>query len=377
MAIKFSLQKKDKLARAGVIETAHGEITTPVFMPVGTCGTVKGLTPEMVELAGAEIILGNTYHLMLRPGAEVVQNLGGLHRFMNWRKPLLTDSGGFQIMSLAGLRKISEEGAAFSSHLNGERRLLTPESSIEIQKMLGADISMCLDECLSWPTDEKRALLSMRRSMRWAARSKAAFCEREGYGIFGIQQGSVFRSQREESARLLLALGFDGYAIGGLAIGEGQKTMFEVLDYSLSLFPENKPRYLMGVGKPGDMLGAVMRGVDMMDCIMPTRSGRTAQAFTSRGALNMRNRRHREDARPLDAECDCYTCKNYSRAYLAHLTHAGEMLGATLLSLHNVHFYVSLMKKMQEAIRRGQAAGFADAFLEKYSSVETDFEENT
>lgn len=366
MAIKFELKNKDGKARAGVFETAHGEVHTPVFMPVGTVGTVKSLTPEMVAETGAEIILGNAYHLMLRPGAEIVEKMGGLHKFINWPKAILTDSGGFQVMSLSKLRKITEEGVKFASHLSGERHMLTPEASVTIQHKVDANITMCLDECLPWPVEKKKAYYSMLRSMRWAERSKAAFQDREGYGIFGIQQGSMFAEFREQSANELLKIGFDGYAIGGLAIGEGQKMMFEVLDYAPDFFPEDKPRYLMGVGKPDDMVGAVMRGIDMMDCIMPTRSGRTGQAFTSKGALNLRNAKYREDVAPLDAKCDCYTCQNYTRAYISHLVRAEEILGSTLLSLHNVYFYVNLMKKMRTAILDNKAADFANQFLSDY-----------
>ncbi len=366
MAIKFELKNSNGKARAGIFHTAHGEVETPIFMPVGTCGTVKALTPEMVEGAGAQIILGNTYHLMLRPGADLVEKMGGLHKFMRWHKPILTDSGGFQVMSLSGLRKITEEGVKFSSHLSGERIMLTPEKSIGIQHQLDSNITMCLDECLPWPVEKKKAYYSMQRSMRWAKRSRDAFINREGYGIFGIQQGSMFPDLREQSAQALLEIGFDGYAIGGLAIGEGQKTMFEVLDYAPDMFPADKPRYLMGVGKPDDMVGAVMRGIDMMDCIMPTRSGRTGQAFTHKGAINLRNAQYREDAKPLDEKCDCYACRNYTRAYVAHLVRAGEILGSTLLSLHNVHFYVNLMKDMRRAILNNKAADFANQFLDEY-----------
>ena len=350
---RFELLKQDGKARLGKLHTAHGVIHTPVFMPVGTAGTVKGMKLEDVERMGAEIILGNTYHLMLRPGAERVARLGGLHKMINWKRPILTDSGGFQVMSLSGLRKITEEGVTFQSHLDGSKHYLTPERSIEIQHLLGSTITMALDECPPYPCDEKKLKKSVDMSMRWAARSKAAFVPREGYGIFGINQGGVDPKMREESAQKLIEIGFDGYAIGGLAVGEGQELMFQALEFTPDFLPKDKPRYLMGVGKPLDIIGAVYRGVDMFDCVIPTRVARNARAFTSEGELNLRNAKYAEDASPLDPTCDCYSCKHYTRAYLHHLIKAGEMLGAMLMTEHNLHFYQNLMRRIRAAIEEG------------------------
>ncbi|MDR2098813.1 MAG: tRNA guanosine(34) transglycosylase Tgt [Rickettsiales bacterium] len=363
MSLKFEIKGKSGKARLGVLSTAHGEIHTPCFMPVGTAATVKALRPEDVAAAGAEIILGNTYHLMLRPTAELVARHGGLHKFMNWPGPILTDSGGFQVMSLSALRKITEDGVEFQSHIDGgTKHMLSPERSVGIQHMLDSDITMCFDECLSWPVEKRAAELSMRMSMRWAKRSHDAFKNRDGYGIFGIAQGSMFRDLRLESAATLAAMQFDGYAVGGLAIGEPQETMFEVLDYTAEALPADKPRYLMGVGKPSDIAGAVARGIDMFDCVMPTRSGRTGQAFVRGGTLNINNARYRDDPGALDEECRCPTCLCYSRAYLHHLFGAKEILGYTLLSQHNIWHYQDLMRDIRLAIAEDRFEEFAAGF---------------
>lgn len=358
----FKLNAKDGAARAGVIKTGRGDVRTPAFMPVGTAGTVKAMLPESVAATGADILLGNTYHLMLRPGAERVADLGGLHRFMNWDKPILTDSGGFQVMSLAGMRKVTEEGVRFTSHIDGTRHMLSPERSMEIQRLLGSDIAMCFDECPALPAPDKAIAKSMRLSMRWAERSKAAFGERSGHALFGIQQGGLNRELREESAEALVALGFDGHAIGGLAVGEGQDAMFAVLDHAPAMLPHDKPRYLMGLGKPDDIVGAVKRGVDMMDCVLPSRSGRTGQAFTRRGTVNVKNARHANDPRPLDDSCSCPACRNYSRAYLHHVFRAGEMISGMLLTWHNLHYYQELMADIRDAIREGRFLTFETEF---------------
>jgi queuine tRNA-ribosyltransferase len=362
MSRLFHIDATDGRARTGRIVTPRGAIRTPAFMPVGTAGSVKAMLPESVAATGAEIILGNTYHLMLRPGAERVAALGGLHRFMNWERPILTDSGGFQVMSLAELRRLSEEGVRFRSHIDGKEHLLTPESSMEIQRLLGADIVMAFDECTPYPVEEAEAAKSMRLSMRWARRSREAFGERPGHLLFGIQQGSIFSDLREESSAALKEIGFDGYAIGGLAVGEGQERMFGVLDYATGLLPEDRPRYLMGVGKPDDIVGAVMRGIDMFDCVLPTRSGRTGQAFTRRGTVNLRNARHAADPRPLDPDCACPACRGYSRAYLHHVTRAGEIIASMLLTWHNLHYYQELMAGLRAAIGERRLADFAKAF---------------
>jgi len=350
MGLKFEVIEKDGKARRGKLITKHGVVNTPAFMPVGTCATVKAMMPESVAATGAEILLGNTYHLMLRPGADLVEKMGGLHKFMNWNKPILTDSGGFQVMSLSGLRKIREDGVSFASHIDGRQYFLSPEESMKIQHKLDSNITMCFDECVKLPAPYEEVKKSMEMSMRWAKRSKEAFVDREGYGIFGIQQGGDYKDLREISAKKLCEIGFDGYAIGGLAVGEGQKTMFEVLDYAPLMFPEDKPRYLMGVGKPDDILGAVMRGVDMFDCVMPTRSGRTSQAFTRFGTINIRNSRHKEDWRPVEEGCDCPLCTNYSRAYIHHLQKANEILAVMLLTWHNIRYYQRLMQELRNAI---------------------------
>jgi queuine tRNA-ribosyltransferase len=349
----------DGCARAGVLHTAHGAVETPVFMPVGTAGTVKAMTADAVRATGASIVLGNTYHLMLRPGAELVARLGGLHRFMDWPGPILTDSGGFQIMSLGKLRTLDADGVTFRSHLDGAKLRLTPESAVEIQRLLDSTISMVLDECTPFPASHAEAEASMELSMRWAARGRAVFDAREGYGLFGIVQGGVFPDLRARSAASLLGVGFEGYAIGGLAVGEGQAFMFEVLDAVVKLLPAEKPRYLMGVGTPDDLLGAVARGVDMFDCVMPTRAGRTARAYTSRGVLNLRNARHAQDSGPIDAGCACPACGRHSRAYLHHLFRASEMLGPMLLTWHNLTYYQALMRGMRIAIEAGRFGEFA------------------
>ena len=364
MSLKFEIDKKIGKSRLGRLITKHGTVHTPAFMPVGTCGTVKAMMPESVAATGAEILLGNTYHLMLRPGADLVEKMGGLHKFMNWDKPILTDSGGFQVMSLSGLRKLKEEGVTFRSHVDGKKFFLSPEESMKIQHKLDSNITMCLDECTPYPSTYEDCAKSMRMSMRWAKRSKDAFIDRDGYGIFGIQQGNVYKDLRAESAEALKKIGFDGYAIGGLAIGEGQEKMFEVLDYAPDMLPEDKPRYLMGVGRPDDIVGAVLRGVDMFDCVMPTRSGRTAQAFTKYGAINVRNARHREDPRPLEEGCDCPLCAHYSRAYIHHLHKCNEILGVMLLSWHNVRYYERLMQGLREAIKNDTLELYAATFYE-------------
>ncbi len=351
--ISFSLDATDGKARTGVISTPRGDIRTPAFMPVGTAGTVKAMMPESVRATGADILLGNTYHLMLRPTAERIDRLGGLHKFMNWDRPILTDSGGFQVMSLAGLRKLNEEGVTFASHVDGSKHVITPERSMEIQKLLGSDIVMCFDECPALPASDEDVAKSMRMSMRWAQRSKDAFGDRPGHALFGIMQGGVTPDLREESAKALVDIGFDGYAVGGLAVGEGQEAMFGVLDYAPDFLPQDKPRYLMGVGKPDDIVGAVKRGIDMMDCVLPSRSGRNGQVFTRRGTLNMKNARHADDPRPMDEACTCPACTQYSRAYLHHVYRSHEMISGMLLTWHNLHYFQDIMQGMRDAIAAG------------------------
>ena len=362
---QFNINATDGRARTGVINTPKGEIRTPAFMPVGTAATVKAMMPENVRATGADILLGNTYHLMLRPGAERVHNLGGLHKFMNWQGPILTDSGGYQVMSLTDLRKLTEEGVKFKSHIDGSLHNLTPEYSMEIQRLLGSDIVMSFDECTPFPATEKQAKSSMDLSMRWAQRSRDAFGDRPGYALFGIQQGSTFKDMRAESAEKLTKIGFDGYDVGGLAVGEGQDLMFEVLEYAPNQLPQDKPRYLMGVGKPDDIVGAVQRGIDMFDCVLPSRSGRTGQALTRRGAINMRNSRHRDDQRPLDETCECPCCKNYSRAYIHHVHKAGEIISSMLLTWHNLHYYQILMSELRDAI----ATNSLDAYVAEFHAI--------
>ena len=334
-------------------------------MPVGTAATVKAMMPDSVRATGADILLGNTYHLMLRPTAERIDRLGGLHKFMNWERPILTDSGGFQVMSLNELRKMSEHGVTFKSHIDGSSHELTPERSMEIQRLLGSDIVMCFDECTPFPATEEESLRSMQLSMRWAERSREAFGDRPGHALFGIQQGSVFKDQRAESAEKLRAIGFEGYAVGGLAVGEGQELMFDVLDYAPGMLPEDKPRYLMGVGKPDDIVGAVQRGIDMFDCVLPSRSGRTGQAFTRRGVVNVKNARHIDDPRPLDEDCSCPCCANYSRAYLNHVFRAQEIISSMLVTWHNLHYYQQLMAGLRDAI----AAQALDRFVADFHAL--------
>ena len=358
----FDLAATDGRARTGVIQTPRGDIRTPAFMPVGTAATVKAMMPESVAATGADILLGNTYHLMLRPTAERIDRLGGLHRFMNWDKPILTDSGGFQVMSLADLRKMTEKGVTFRSHIDGSKHELTPERSMEIQRLLGSDIVMCFDECPALPADRDRIAQSMQLSMRWAQRSRDAFGDRPGHALFGIQQGGLEQDLREESAKALREIGFEGYAIGGLAVGEGQEAMFACLDYAPDQLPKDKPRYLMGVGKPDDIVGAVKRGVDMMDCVLPSRSGRTGQAFTRRGVVNIKNARHADDPRPLDEGCSCPACSNYSRAYLHHVFRAQEMISGMLLTWHNLRYFQQIMSGMREAIAAGRFADWETGF---------------
>lgn len=350
MTLHWTHSAGDGTARAGTLHTAHGEVPTPVFMPVGTAGTVKAMTADAVRSTGARMVLGNTYHLMLRPTAERVAKLGGLHRMMDWHGPILTDSGGFQVMSLTGLRKMDADGVTFRSHIDGSYHRLTPERSVEIQHLLGADVTMCFDECTPFPATHDQAAESMRLSMRWAARSRSAFTPRDGHGLFGIVQGSTYDDLRAESVAALTAIGFEGYAIGGLAVGEGQAEMLRVLDVTVPLLPQAAPRYLMGVGTPHDLVEAVRRGVDMFDCVIPTRSGRTGRAYTSRGVLNLRNARHADDPAPLDPDCDCPACTKHSRAYLHHLIKAEEMLGPMLLTWHNIRYYQTLMARLRRAI---------------------------
>jgi len=360
--LKTQGPKNPGQARTGSLLTAHGAFDTPAFMPVGTAATVKAMTPKAVSETGAGCILANTYHLMLRPGPERIERLGGLHKFMNWQGPILTDSGGYQVWSLADLRKMDENGVEFRSHLDGTIHHLSPERAIEIQHLLGADITMVLDECTSLEADKDEVARSMQLSMRWAERCKQAFQERDGYGLFGIVQGGLHNDLRAQSAEALENIGFDGYAIGGLSVGEGQEEMFRILDGVTPLLPQDRPRYLMGVGKPADLLGGVKRGIDMFDCVLPTRSGRTDQAFTRRGQLNMRNARHKDDPRPLDDACNCPACTGHSRAYLHHLVMAKEILGAMLLTWHNLHYYQDLMADMRHAINEGVFDAFEAAF---------------
>ncbi|ADE38272.1 tRNA guanosine(34) transglycosylase Tgt [Candidatus Puniceispirillum marinum] len=361
-AFSYDLLSTDGTARRGRLHTAWGVVETPVFMPVGTAATVKGMMPESVKSTGASIILANTYHLMLRPGAERVGRLGGVRKMMGWDGPLLTDSGGFQVMSLGPLRKLDEDGVTFKSHLDGSKHRLTPERSTEIQHLLDATITMAFDECTPFPAEKTVAADSMRLSMRWAKRSRDAFVPREGYGQFGIVQGSVFADLRAESVAALGDIGFEGYAIGGLAVGEGQEAMFEALEFTTPLMQTDKPRYLMGVGKPSDLVGGVARGVDMFDCVLPTRSGRTGQGFTRRGPINIKNARHAEDNRPIDEACSCPACSRFSRAYLHHLFKADEVQGLMLLSWHNIQYYQDLMADMRAAIEAGTFAQFEKNF---------------
>lgn len=370
---KFTISATDGKARTGCMQMQRGDIRTPAFMPVGTAATVKAMKPETVREIGADIILGNTYHLMLRPGAERVARLGGLHKFMNWQRPILTDSGGYQVMSLSELRKLTEQGVEFRSHIDGSKHMLTPERSMEIQRLLGSDIVMAFDECPR--ADQPRDVIaeSMELSMRWARRSRAGFDSGGEHAaksaLFGIQQGTLDEDLRQISAEKLIEIGFDGYAVGGLAVGEGQEAMFATLDFAPDQLPQDKPRYLMGVGKPDDLVGAVERGIDMFDCVLPTRSGRNGQAFTWHGPLNLRNAKHAEDTGPLDERCACDVCNTYSRAYLHHLQKSGEILGAMLVTEHNLSFYQQLMQAMRDAIAEGRFATFAADFRRDYLSA--------
>jgi queuine tRNA-ribosyltransferase len=366
----FELGCADGAARTGVVRLARGTVLTPAFMPVGTAATVKAMLPDSVEKTGADIVLANTYHLMLRPGAERIAMLGGLHKFMNWPWPILTDSGGYQVMSLSGLRHLSEEGVRFRSHIDGSEHFLSPERAMEIQDLLGSDIQMVLDECPAYPGTEAEIESSLALSMRWAKRSKAAF---SGKGAcFGIVQGGIYPHLRQRSVHELIAIGFDGYAVGGLAVGEGQSAMFDVLEATVPQLPHDRPRYLMGVGKPDDIVGAVLRGIDMFDCVLPTRSGRNGQAFTWEGALNLRNARHADDSSPLDPACACPACRSYSRAYLHHVVKAGEIIASMLLTWHNLHFFQDVMRALREAASHRMTAEFAAQFLKRYHGGETD-----
>ncbi len=374
--LKFEFLKEDSgsnKSRLGLLTTKHGCIHTPCFMPVGTAGTVKAVKMESVRASGAEIILGNTYHLMMRPGADTVLHFGGLHKFTGWDGPILTDSGGFQVMSLSGLRKLSEDGVEFQSHIDGGvKHFLTPEKSIQIQHKLDSNITMCLDECLALPCEYSDSVKSMCMSMRWAKRSRNAFIDRDGYGIFGIVQGATFKDLRLESVDALVNIGFDGYAVGGLAVGEPQSTMIEVLSYTCPALPNDKPRYLMGVGKPDDIVLGVEQGIDMFDCILPTRSGRTGQAFTKTGAINIKNSKWKMCTDPIDTTCNCPTCKKYSVGYLHHLFNTSELLGYTLLTEHNLYFYQNLMHDIREAIKNDNFDSFKAQFFKTYDTKRID-----
>jgi queuine tRNA-ribosyltransferase len=370
MSLSLTIGATDGASRTGLIATARGEIRTPAFMPVGTAGTVKAMLPQSVRETGADIILGNTYHLMLRPGAERIARLGGLHKFMDWERPILTDSGGFQVMSLSKLRKITEDGVRFQSHIDGSDHFLSPERAMEIQRLLGSDIQMVLDECPAYPASRDDIEKSLALTTRWAERSKAAFGEQPGRACFGIVQGGIFADLRRRSAEALIEIGFDGYAMGGLAVGETQSAMFDTLDATLPHLPADKPRYLMGVGKPDDIAGAVLRGIDMFDCVIPTRSGRNAQAFTREGTLNLRNARHAEDQAPLDDKCACPACRQFSRAYLHHTVKANEIIAAMLLTWHNLTYYQDLMESLREAIAEGRLAARVEEIARAYARTD-------
>ncbi len=365
-SFQFEISATDGNARTGIIRTPRGDIRTPAFMPVGTAGTVKAMLPQSVRETGADIVLGNTYHLMLRPGAERVAQLGGLHRFSGWERPILTDSGGFQVMSLSKLRKITEEGVAFRSHIDGSAQFLSPERAMEIQRLLGSDIQMVLDECPAYPATRETIEASLALSMRWAARSKSAFGEQPGRACFGIVQGGVFADLRRRSAESLREIGFDGYAVGGLAVGEDQGAMFEVLDGTVPHLPAARPHYLMGVGKPDDIAGAVLRGIDMFDCVLPTRSGRNGQAFTRLGTVNLRNARHADDSGPLDDSCGCPACRQFSRAYLHHLVKAKEILASMLLTWHNLQYFQTMMAALRDGIAQGRVSAVAARIMAAY-----------
>ena len=358
----FTLHGTDGNARLGTVHTLHGDVRTPAFMPVGTVGTVKGLYLDQVEATGADIILGNTYHLMLRPGAEEVAKLGGLHHFIGWKRPILTDSGGFQIMSLSKIRKITEQSAMFQSHIDGRKYELSPERAMEVQRLLGSDIQMQLDQCIQYPHTEKEAEKAMQLSLRWAERSRTAFGRQPGRGNFGIVQGGINPRLRRESAEGLKSIGFEGYAIGGLAVGEGHDLMLQAIEHTIPHLPQDRPRYLMGVGTPEDLLESVARGIDMFDCVLPTRSGRHGQAFTRFGKINLRNARHAHDPRPLDPEHPCPALSQYSRAYLHHLIRSEEILGPMLLTWHNIQYYQDLTRGLRDAIAEGRVQDFAAAF---------------
>jgi queuine tRNA-ribosyltransferase len=367
----FTISATDGAARTGLIAMQRGEIQTPAFMPVGTAATVKAMRPEEVRASGADIILGNTYHLMLRPGAERVAKLGGLHKFMGWERPILTDSGGYQVMSLSELTKVTEEGVAFASHLDGSRHMLSPERSIEVQRLLDSDIVMQFDQLVPTTSTRQQQREAMERSMRWAKRSREEFDRggdhAERAAIFGIQQGAIDETLRRKSADALIDIGFDGYAVGGLAVGEGQEAMLGCLDFAVGMLPSDRPRYLMGVGKPDDLVEAVVRGIDMFDCVLPTRSGRTGQAFTADGPLNMRNARFAEDADPIEPGCPCPACTRFERAYVHHLVKSGEILGAMLMTQHNLWFYQRIMQGLRDAIASQRLQAFASGFLQRYS----------
>jgi queuine tRNA-ribosyltransferase len=368
----FSITATEGAARTGVIAMQRGKIRTPAFMPVGTAATVKAMRPEEVRASGADIILGNTYHLMLRPGAERVAKLGGLHRFMGWERPILTDSGGYQVMSLSELTKVTEEGVSFASHLDGSRHMLSPERSIEVQRLLDSDIVMQFDQLVPTTSNREQQREATQRSIRWAKRSREEFDRggehAEQAALFGIQQGALDEVLRRASADALIEIGFDGYAVGGLAVGEGQEAMLGCLDFAVEMLPSDKPRYLMGVGKPDDIVEAVVRGIDMFDCVLPTRSGRTGQAFTADGPLNMRNARFAEDSEPIETGCPCPACTTYSRAYVHHLVKSGEILGAMLMTQHNLWFYQRIMQGLRDAISEERLTAFAKGFLERYRS---------
>ncbi len=368
MAVKYELLKKatDSKARLGKLHTPHGVIETPIFMPVGTKATVKTMTPEELKNIGSQIILGNTYHLYLRPGHELIDEAGGLHKFMNWDGPILTDSGGFQVFSLGDLRKISEEGVEFRSHIDGSKHFISPEKSIEIQNALGSDIMMAFDECAPYPSDREYVKNSLERTTRWAKRCKEAHKKTDTQALFGIVQGGMYRDLREQSVEELLELDFPGYAVGGLSVGEPAELMNEVLDYTTPLLPKNKPRYLMGVGSPDYLFEAVIRGIDMADCVLPTRIARNGTVLTSQGKLVVRNAKYKRDFSKLDPECDCYTCKNYSRAYIRHLINVDEILGVRLTTIHNLHFLLKLMENIREAIKDDRLMEYREEFYKKY-----------
>ncbi len=363
---KIIAESKTTRARAGILQTAHGEVETPIFMPVGTLGTVKSLSPEELKICGAQIILGNTYHLYLRPGCDVIQGFDGLHGFMHWDGPILTDSGGFQVFSLAKLRKVTDEGVLFQSHIDGSSHMLTPESSIEIQACLGSDIVMCLDQCIKYPACRRDTRDALDLTARWAKRSKDAF-ESDKNALFGIVQGGMYKDLREISAHDLMKIGFDGYAIGGLSVGEPKDLMFEMADFTLPILPDAKPKYIMGVGTPADIVAMVALGADMFDCVMPTRNARNGQIFTATGTINICNARFKNDIEPIDPECTCYTCRHYSRAYLRHLYLSKELLAYRLNTIHNVHYYMDLVRRLREAVCDGRFEEFSREFLRKNS----------